>query len=288
MLILRDKLKSFRRRIRAMKIHITLFALALALTLAYPIMVTAPVSAEIEQGSQIEIGNVGPGQTFYVIADPNVYTGGKFGTGGAYDKMVVSRLPYGWVSTPSKLYAKALQADVTVPKDAKDGQYEVEFTLWDEAGDYGLGGNVSFTALVTVTRDVMEMKVEPTALSVGADQPARYTITINNKGSANDVFEVGSSGVRDWEFRRSLYIPAGTSKTITYEVVGKEEADYAVKIWAKSSSSQYIYSETPVSLRVNTDLFADLRSTTRGLLLFPLPEAPVYYVLGLISNILPS
>jgi hypothetical protein len=264
------------------------FALLALLTPAFAASVVSPVATEIAQGSQIVVGNAGPGQTFAVVVEPRETTGGRYGQGGAYDQLVATSLPPGWAAVPSKLYAHPLQADITVPKDAPDGDYEVQLTLWDEAGEEGLGPNVTFSAKVSVTKDVMEMKAEPSSLSVGAGQPARYTITINNKGIANDIFTVGSSGVRDWEFKRAIYISSGTSKTINYEIVGNEEADYNVKIWAQSSSSSQIYAESPVTLRVNTDLFSDFRAVNRGVLLFPLTEAPVYFVAGLISNFLPS
>ena len=255
--------------------------------MALAVHVISPVSTEIAEGPQIAMGTAGPGQTFYVVADPVVASGGRFNQGGAYDQMSASALPEGWSSAPSKLYAKPLQTDVTIPKDAPDGEYIVYFSLWDEAGEAGLGQNVTFAATVQVSRDVMEMKVEPSSQSVGAGQPARYAITINNKGIANDVFLVGSSGVRDWEFQRSIYITSGTSKTVSYEVVGNDEADYTVKIWARSSSSENINSKAPVSLRVNTDLLSDFRATTNGVLLFPLPEAPLYFIAGLMSNLFP-
>ena len=174
-----------------------------------------------------------------------------------------------------------------MPKDAQDGDYVVALRLWDEAGDKGLGPDVIFTAKVTVTHDVMDMTVSPTSISTGAGQPARYTITISNKGMANDVFVVGSTGVRTWEFRRSIYIPSQTTKTLTYEVVGDDEADYNVTLWAHSSSSDKITSEVPVTLRVNTDLLSDFKAVNRGVLLFPSPEAPLYFVVGLLSNFLP-
>jgi hypothetical protein len=98
---------------------------------------------------------------------------------------------------------------------------------------------------------------------------------------------VGSTGVRNWEFRRSIYIPSGTSRTLNYEVVGSEEADYSVSIWARSSSSERISAERQASLRVNTDLFSDYRAVNKGVLLFPLTEAPLYFVVGLLSNLLP-
>lgn len=261
--------------------------LFLASSPLFALQMLSPVSTEISQDSIVTIGDVGPGQTFAVIVNPKVSTGGKYGIGGAYDQVFVAVLPYGWSSTPSKLYGTPLQADVTVAKDAPDGQYEVQYSLWDESGDSGLGRNVTFSVLVNVRRDVMDMKVEPAYLSVGAGQPARYSITVVNKGVANDVFTVGSTGVRDWEFRKSVYIPSGTSKTINYEVVGNDESDYKVGLWARSSSSDAIYAQQEVSLRVNTDLFSDYRAVNRGVLLFPLPSAPVYFVVGLLSNLFP-
>ncbi|MFA6489268.1 MAG: hypothetical protein WCT52_01155 [Candidatus Micrarchaeia archaeon] len=255
---------------------------------AFAINTIYPVSAEITQGSQISVGDVGPGQTFAVSVEPMASTGGKYGIGGAYDKLSASKMPYGWASTPSKLYGSPLQADITVPKDASDGEYTVEMSLWDEAGAEGLGENLTFIAKVKVTKEVMDMKVEPSYISVGAGQPARYTITVVNKGIANDIFTIGSSGVRNWEFRRAVYIQSGTSKTITYEIAGDDEADYKVNIWARSSSSDAISSNRDVSLRVNTDLFSDYRAVNHGVLLFPTPVAPLYFMAGLLSNLLPA
>ena len=263
------------------------FALILLASSLFAVSIVSPISKEIEEGTEILIGDVGPGQTFAVAVDPKATVGGKFGFGGAYDKMSASSLPSGWSSTPSKLYGNPLQTDITVAKDAPDGEYAVELTLWDEAGASGLGQNVSFKVKVQVRRDVIDMKVEPQYLSVGAGQPARYTITVLNKGIANDLFTIGSIGVRKWAFQKQVYIYSGTSKTLTYEIAGDEEADYEVKMFARSSSSDAIYAERPVQLRVNTDLFADYRAVNRGVLLFPLTEAPVYFIVGLLSNLLP-
>jgi hypothetical protein len=262
-------------------------ALFLAISIAFAVPVLSPVSAQIEEGSQITIGDVGPGQTFAVVVEPKVETGGKYGLGGAYDQMFATSLPDGWTSSPSKLYADPLQTEITVPQGAADGEYDVQLTLWDEAGDQGLGPNVTFTAKVQVTRDVMDMKVEPSSLSVGAGQPARYSITIVNKGIASDTFTVGSSGISAWTFTKPIFIPSGTSRTLNYEVVGNEEADYALKLWARSSSSDQIYAERDASLRVNTDLFSDYRAVNRGVLLFPVTEAPAYFIVGLLSNLFP-
>jgi hypothetical protein len=262
-------------------------AFAALLSCAFAAGVLAPVSAQVGQGSAITIGNVGPGQTFSIVVNPKETAGGAYGTGGAYDQLFANYLPLGWESVPSKIYATPLQVDITVPKDAQDGDYTVGLMLWDEAGDKGLGADVEFSAKVTVTHDVMDMTVSPTSISTGAGQPAIYSIAIANKGMANDVFVVGSTGVRTWEFRRSIYIPSQTTKTLNYELVGDEEADYDVKIWARSSSSDRISAEVPVELRVSTDLLSDLKALNKGVLLFPSAEAPLYFIVGLLSNFLP-
>ncbi|MEM4348001.1 MAG: hypothetical protein QXN37_00315 [Candidatus Anstonellaceae archaeon] len=250
---------------------------------AFSVKVLYPVVTDISQQSQIEIGTVGPGQTFAVAVDPKVYTGGKYGLGGAYDLLVAAKLPEGWSSTPSKLYSNPLQAEVTVSKDAADGEYEVEFILWDEAGSEGLGENVTFVAKVFVSHDIVDMKVEPPFLSVGAGQPARYSIKVLNKGIANDIFTISSSGVSNWAFQRSIYIPAGTSRTISYEVVGNEEASYSVRISTRSVSSDKISASSVVKLEVHTNLLSDWKAINRGVLLFPLTQASLYFVAGLLS-----
>jgi len=270
-----------------MKLLVFIFAFAALLSCAFALSVLAPVSSDLEGGKEITIGNVGPGQTFSIVVDPKVDTGGAYGTGGTYDQLSASSLPAGWDSAPSKLYANPLQADITVPKDAPDGEYVLSMKLWDEAGDKGLGPDLFFNVKVTITHDVMDMTVSPTSISTGAGQPARYTITIANKGMANDIFIVGSSGVRNWEFRRSIYIPSLTTKTLNYEVVGDDEADYNVTLWAHSSSSDKISADVPVTLRVNTDLFSDFKAVNRGVLLFPSAEAPLYFIVGLLSNLIP-
>ena len=284
----KDRFLMFRMAKQRMRFFALLPAILLLVSASFAVNVIAPVITPIEQGSQIAVGDVGPGQTFFVIAETKEATGGKYGLGGAYDQMHASSLPPGWTSTPSKLYANPMQVDITVPKDAPDGEYEVQLTMHDEAGSGGLGDDVVFSVKVTVKRDIMDMKVEPASISTGAGQPARYTITVMNKGIANDLFIIGSAGVRNWEFRRSVYIPSGTSKTLNYEVVGNEEADYGVRLWARSSSSDVIYAERDVSLRVNSDLLSDYRAVNRGVLLFPLTEAPLYFVVGLLSNLLPA
>lgn len=262
------------------------FLYLLQFSFSYSLEVLEPKKFTIQNGSEIEIGDVGPGQTFAIAVSPKVSTGGRYGLGGAYDRMFITSLPPDWTFENSKFYTDPLQAFVTISKNASEGTYEVLVTLWDEAGEYGLGDNLTFKVKVNVKKDVLDMEVSPSSVLVGAGQPARYTITIFNKGAANDLFTISSSGVKNWEFKKNIYIPAFSSKTVVYEVVGQEEENYKLTIKATSSSSDLISIQKDVSLYIKTNLLSDYLAINNGVILFPLTQSSVYYLASIIGNIL--
>ncbi len=265
----------------ALLAFVALFALAFSTT----INVVSPVAQAVSDNGSIYIGRVGPGQTFSFAVEPKVPIGGVHNIGGRWDQMLVSRVPEGWKSRDAKVYADPLQAEVTVSQLAPNRQYEVVATVVDEGDLEKIGNSIAFRAIVDVDSNVVNMGIAKKSIATGAGQPARYEITITNTGMADDVFEISTTGVKDWEFRRRVYVGAGASKTITYEVVGQEEGEYDVKVNCASTSSPLITKSDDIHLSVNTDLFSDYRATTHGLLLFPLLEQPVYSIMGLISNL---
>lgn len=263
---------------------IGLLLLALGLLSALPLHLAQP-SATIEEGAQVSFGDVGPGQTFVVQIDPIAMRDGQFA--GQWDRASATGLPEGWVSKPAKLYQKPLQVEIVVPPDASDGDYVSTITVEDENGRENIGNTFVFSVLVHVRHDVLAMVVDPHSQETGAGQPARFTITLTNTGSANDVFDVTSSGVKGWAFRKSVYLAAGASKTITYEVVGSDESDYRVTLSARSTSSPLIRQEQPVGLTVRTNLLSDYKATSHGVMLFPILQAPIYGLAGLLALLFP-
>ncbi|VVB57912.1 Uncharacterised protein [Candidatus Anstonella stagnisolia] len=275
-----------------MRFAFAVLAALMLLALPYAIeniQVISPLHKEIEPGGRIYLGKIGPGQTISISVESKVSTGGVHGIGGRFDTLAIEKLPQGWGAKDSKLYANPMQAEITAAEDAQNGEYKIDASLVDEGGAEKIGnadGKVPFIIVVDVERDIMGMEVSNTYLETGAGQPARYHITVYNKGAANDVFEVSSTGVRGWAFKKSMYVPAGSSKDIEYEVVGNDETTYAFVIKARSISSSIISAQQDVKLRVKSDLASDYRATTKGVLLFPLVESPVYFVAGLLSNLL--
>ncbi|MEM2909153.1 MAG: hypothetical protein QW171_03250 [Candidatus Bilamarchaeaceae archaeon] len=244
----------------------------------------APVDTEIKEGDVVYIGEIGPGQTIPLVIEEKVTTGGKFGIGGDYNLVIFEQVPVRWRGERSKLYGHPLQASLTADSNAQEGEYTAKVVVIDENNADGLG-NVSFFVKVNITYDVMDMDVHPTFVRTGPGQPARFEITIKNKGATGDAFEVSATGEKRWEFKRTVFVPAKSSKTIVYEIVGNEEEVYRSKIAVVSRASQIIHEEKNVVVDVRSDIIGDMKATNNGVIIFPIYESLVYAFFGLISNI---
>ncbi|MEK6982464.1 MAG: hypothetical protein AABX38_06025 [Candidatus Micrarchaeota archaeon] len=256
----------------------------LLFSVSFAIELIQPIKAQLKGAETIDLGKIGPGQTIFVSIEPKVITGGKFDKGGQYDQAVVTALPPNWKAKNSKIYGNPLQVEITADENAKEGVYSAEITTIDQ--NYGEQlNNVSFKVRVQITKDVLETSITPTEITVGPDQPARYVITITNKGSAADVFEVSSEGIKRWEYKKPVYVAAQSTKTVFYEITNREEESYKVTLKVKSKASSLIQKDTNITLNVRTDILADYKATNNGVLIFPFFENIVYSFAGLLSNL---
>ena len=235
----------------------------------------------VTEGEQLDYGNVGPGQTFSVqiypiLKDKEIFI-------GQWDKAYTLDLPKGWTSEQSPTYADPLIVKITSHRRAAEGEYVIPIVVEDEFDGEKIGGKFIFDIVVKVKHDILEIDVEPQSKTAGAGQPARFTITLTNRGFAQDVFIVEAKGVKGWEFERSVYISSDASKTFIYEVVGHEEESYDVTFEAVSKSSELIYVEERVHLDVRSNLLSDYKATSNGILLFPIIETPIYALAGILG-----
>ncbi len=265
-----------------MKIRAVLFLL-LFISLFYAIEVIEPTKQDIQDGDTIYLGEIGPGQTIALQFIPTVTEGGKYGEGGEYDLAVPHDLPLQWEGKTSKLYENPAQVLIKAPPDVAEGEYLAKITLEDTNDDQL--ENITFTVRIRINHDILDVSVSPTSVSVGPGQPARYDITITNKGTASDVFDVSSSGLKRWQFKRSVYVPPKSTRTISYELVENEEETYESTLTVVSQSSPVIKKEQTVTFQVNSDLLSDYKATNRGVIIFPIFESLVYSFMGLISNL---
>lgn len=243
-----------------------------------------PLTQPINDGDRISLGRMGPGQTMPITIHNEVYSGGMHGIGGNYDMATVDYAPEGWSYRNSMLYGRPLQVTITSARDAPEGMYSIPVTVRDERDEEQLG-NVSFIAEIEISNDVMDMGVAPTYRRVGLGQPAVFEVTIANKGAAGDLFAVSSTGVPKWSFTKTIYVAGGSTKTILYEVAGFEEEEYQAKILVQSANAPAVREEAGITVRAVPDVLSDYKATINGALLFPIFEAPVYALAGIISNL---
>jgi hypothetical protein len=262
----------------------SILALFLVLSMSFALDLEYPAVKGVKNGDTIDLGAIGPGQTVSLLIDRKVTTGGIHGEGGFYDMAVAQDLPRGWTSKESKLYQDPLQVTITADPDAPEGNYTARVTVIDENNGEELG-NVSFMVKVRITWDVMDFDASPAYLDTGPGQPARFALRITNKGSTGDVFQVSALGPKRWEFIKPVYIPAQSTKTIYYEIVGSEEETYKATISVVSKASPNIAAERNVTLFIHSDVLGDYKATNNGVLVFPIFEAPIYAMAGLLSNL---
>jgi hypothetical protein len=257
---------------------------ALSFSATTLVNVVSPPVGEVGNGAIVDAGTIGPGQTLPILINSIVTTGGIYGNGGTMDLAMASDLPSGWTTQESQLYQHPLQVTVTADPDAAPGNYTFNVTVINENNGEQLG-NVTFTAVVQVTWDVMNFSVVPDQITVGPGQPAQFSLNITNKGSASDVFEVSATGAGNWDFTKQVFVPAMSTSTVPYEIVG-DEGVYTPTLKVVSLASSNIAAEQNVTINVHPDLFGDYKAANHGTLLFPIFEAPIYAVAGLISNFL--
>ncbi|MGV8176763.1 MAG: hypothetical protein ACP5NX_03120 [Candidatus Bilamarchaeaceae archaeon] len=263
----------------------TFILLLLVCSLGMAVNMIEPLQTNVADGSETVIGLVGPGQTLAVSFDPKVTEGGTNGVGGVYDLAYAVETPDGWQVEKSSLYGNPLQVKITVDPEAADGEYPVKLVIEDEKDGEKLG-KVTATIKVQVSRDIMEVSIQPKEASVSPNQPARYYITIANRGRAGDVFEItNDQASKRLQFRKTLYVPPNEARTLVLEMSEAQEEMYVEKINVKSVSSPLIHAEGGITLKVNPSLIGDWKATNRGVLVFPIYQSIIYSFAGLISNL---
>jgi hypothetical protein len=261
-----------------------LLCLALLAAPLFAIQMVEPALTNLEEGEIFDMGTMGPGQTVEIQLHPKAYEGGIHGIGGNYDRASAGELPDGWSSKPSKLYGDPLQVKITAGPYTEEGIYTIPIIVEDE-GDGEQLGTATFYLRIKISEEVMDFSVYPPEKSAGIGQPARFQITVNNRGNAGDTFKVSAEGVSKWEFTKLVYIPPKSSKTINYEVAGLEEETYSTLITVESSASSRVSDSRAISLYVYPDLLSDYKAVNNGAMLFPIIEAPIYALVGLLSNL---
>ncbi|MEW5956028.1 MAG: hypothetical protein AB1626_05855 [Candidatus Micrarchaeota archaeon] len=265
---------------------------ALGIASAAHVVVSAPQQHTIDSTApgEVYLGTIGPGQKVEVSIERGTDELSKdaktFGSEAIWDKLVVlpDSLPAGWRLRDSLTYETPLTAHVIAAQDAPDGDYSVRLQTVDE---YEGVAPLTFTARITVSRNVLNAQLSPTTITTGVGQPAIYWITLTSLSVANDAFEISAEGLPyAWAYTKTVFVPRGSSKEVPYEIIGSAQKDFPVKFVVRSLSSPLIYRELDGRLITVSSLLQDAKAAALGVPLFPSSEQAIYSLIGFLANVL--
>ena len=162
-----------------MKNAAILSLLIAALAIAVPVNasyvnITSPFNYTVTANATgtVALGNVGPGQTFYITI-ASATSNGTFTFNQGWNKLTATGLPQGWIEQNSSLNNQDLSVEITVAPKAPDGIYSFNVTAIN-LGNYSKLGSKTFTASVNVTTNVFKLSASPRSSTQALDSLQRY------------------------------------------------------------------------------------------------------------------
>jgi hypothetical protein len=275
-----------------MKNAVTLALLIPLLAMAIPaassyVNITSPFNYTITGNGTVALGNVGPGQTFYVTIS-SITNNGVFTFDHGWNKLTTSSLPSGWISQNSSLNNQGLSVEITVAPKAPDGKYSFNVTAIN-LGNYSKLGALTFTATVNVTPNVFKLSASPPVLTAGPGQPAEISVAINNTGVSDTPFVLSLGGIPAWNNTYTVIALHHTTSKFQYPVYENEPGVYNIKLHVNSTASPLISKESNLTLIVRASVRNDYSALGQGVPLFPIVYEPAYavmYFIGLLVKLL--
>lgn len=274
------------RNIIALAFLASVMAITLPASAASYVNITSPFNYTVTNNGTVALGNVGPGQTFYVTISA-VTNNGIFTFDHAWNKLVASDLPAGWVVQNSSLNNEALSAEIKVAPQLSYGQYTFNITAINTGNYSGLGA-LKFTAAVNVTPNVFKLTTSPSVLRAGPGQPAEITVIINNTGVSDSPFVISLGGIPAWNTTDTVIALHHTTGRFQYPVYEYEPGVYNINLHVNSTASPLISKESNLTLIVGASVRNDYSALGQGVPLFPIVYEPAYavmYFIGLLAKL---
>jgi hypothetical protein len=275
------------RNILALTFIASVLAVALPVGASY-VSIVSPYNYTVNSNATVALGNVGPGQTFYVTvsAATTNQTGSMLNYG--WNKLVATDVPAGWIVQNSSLNNQFLSTEITVGSKEPDGTYSFHLTAIN-LGNYSKIGSLEFTVQVNVTPDVLKLSASPTTLRAGPGQPAEVSVTINNTGVSDAPFVISLGGLPSWNETYTVIALHRTTGTFQYPIYDNEPGVYNLKLYVNSTASPLISKESNLTLVVGASVRNDYSAIGQGVPLFPIIYEPAYavmYFLGLLAKLI--
>ena len=266
---------------------ISVLAIAVPASATY-VKIVSPFNYTVSSNGTLALGDVGPGQTFYVTiaAATTNMTGNSLNFG--WNKFIATDLPAGWITQNSSLNNQYLSTQITVAPREANGTYSFNLTAIN-LGNYSKIGAMTFAVTVNVTPNVLKLGASPTTLRTGPGQPAEISITINNTGLSDTPFIISLGGLPAWNMTDTVIALHHTTGKFQYPVYENEPGVYNIKLYVNSTASPLISKESNLTLVVGASVRNDYSAIGQGMPLFPITYEPAYavmYFIGLLAKLL--
>jgi hypothetical protein len=248
------------------------------------LVVEGPVSRLIYDNGNIDLGKVGPGESFYILASATTSNQSGAMVNIGWDTLKAMDLPNGWATQASPLYENPMKMKVTVAPFATPGNYKMIIRAVN-VGNYSKLGNLTFSAYINVSTDVFISSVTPQIVDAGLGEPINLKVVINNTGASDDPFMINAYGLPAWNSPVEVIASHSTNNTYAYPVFVNEPGIYNLTVTINSTTSPLIHQTYPVILLAKASVLNDYRATGQGVVLSPIIYEPSYAFMLLLSDI---
>lgn len=271
-------------RLKLLLAFIGILSLMLPTASAISLSITGPTVATLNNSQSVFLGNVGPGESFYVLASPQTANATGFVVNIGWDQLQLVNAPQGWTSQPSKLYANPMELKITVPASAPTGSYNLTLQATN-VQNYSRLGNITVYARVNVTPNVFSVGVNPTVINAGPGQPTNIYVTINNTGISDDPFNISLRGLPAWNSTDQVVALHLTQSSYVYPVYVSTPGRYSFNLIVSSSTNPGLMVSYPIKLTARSSLLNDYGAVGQGVILSPVIFDPIYEMMMFLSYI---
>ncbi len=259
----------------------SLLFLGLASATTY-VAIQSPVNYTIYNNGSVYLGKVGPGESFYVLANASTTNKTGYLVNLGWDTLTSVKLPSGWYAQQSPSYSNPMRIRITVSPNTTNGRYALILRAVN-FNNYSHLGNLTFDAYVNVTTNVFSVKVNPTNLYAGVNQPVNINVNINNTGISDDPFLIYLNGLPSWNVTDSVISLHGKNTHFSYPIFIGQPGRYYLNLTISSSSSRFLKRSYPILFEVNTTVYNDYKAVGSGVSISPVIFEPAYAFMSLVQ-----
>lgn len=267
------------------KLVLLLSALALVAGVnATYLQVQGPVTANLTNNQSVYLGNIGPGESFYVQASATTTNASGVLVNIGWNRLTAMSVPSGWSFQASPLYESPMKLKITTSPSTPNGRYTLVLRAIN-IQNYSRLGNLTFDVYVNVSTNIYRVSVTPTKAEVGLGQPTNFHVTINNTGISDDPFVISAQGLPAWNLSDEVVALHSAKTSFIYPIYLDSPGTYPFNLTVSSATSPLIKQTFGMDLVVRSSLINDYSAISQGVIVSPIVFEPVYSIMLLLSYI---